>query len=60
MNQLSALGVEIKDSDTGLLDFPSLRDGDEVLLCWRIGEDAVEWWHGREEGFAGRKRIDWQ
>jgi hypothetical protein len=49
----------VKDPETGLLDFPALRGGEEVLLCWRAGEDAVEWWHGRDEGFAGRRRIDW-
>jgi hypothetical protein len=59
LNRLGELGVEVKDAETGLLDFPALREGEEVLLCWRAGEDAVEWWHGREEGFAGRRRIDW-
>jgi hypothetical protein len=59
LRQLGELGVEVKDPETGLLDFPAVRDGEEVLLCWRPGEEAVEWWHGREEGFAGRKRIDW-
>ena len=59
LNQLSSLGVEVKDAETGLLDFPSVREGEDVLLCWRAGEDAVEFWHGREEGFAGRRRIDW-
>jgi hypothetical protein len=59
VNQLNAIGVEVKDADVGLLDFPAVREGEEVLLCWRMGEDAVEWWHDREEGFAGRKRIDW-
>ena len=59
VNQLTELGVEVKDAATGLLDFPALRAGEEVLLCWRAGEDAVEFWHSREEGFAGRRRIDW-
>ncbi len=59
VNELAELGVEVKDAETGLLDFPAVRAGEEVLLCWRVGEDAVEWWHGREEGFAGRRRIDW-
>ena len=59
LETLNELGVEVKDAETGLVDFPSLRDGEEVLLCWRAGEDVVAWWHGREEGFAGRKRIDW-
>ena len=57
---LQALGVQVKDVETGLLDFPAVRDGEDVLLCWRAGERVVEWWHGLEEGFAGRKRIDWQ
>jgi hypothetical protein len=60
INQLNALGVEVKDAEIGLLDFPARREGEDVLLCWRIGEDAVEWWHDPEEGFAGRKRIDWE
>jgi hypothetical protein len=60
VNQLNALGVEVKDAEAGLLDFPALREGEDVLLCWRVGEDAVEWWHDHEEGFAGRKRIDWE
>jgi hypothetical protein len=57
--ELRRLGVEVKDLESGLLDFPSLREGEEVLLCWRLGEPAVAWWHRREEGFAGRRRIDW-
>jgi hypothetical protein len=56
---LGEIGVEIKDAETGLLDFPSVRGGEEVLLCWRAGEEAVEFWHSREDGFAGRRRIDW-
>jgi len=55
--ELQALGVQVKDLDTGLVDFPALRDGEEVLLCWRVGEAEVAWWHGADEGFAGRKRL---
>ena len=55
---LNQLGVLVKDADLGLLDFPALRDGVPVLLCWHVGEAAVEYWHGYEEGFAGRKPID--
>jgi hypothetical protein len=58
VSELRRLGVEVKDLESGLVDFPSVRDGEEVLLCWRVGEPAVEWWHRREEGFAGRRRID--
>jgi hypothetical protein len=59
VHELTALGVLVKDADLGLLDFPALRDGVPVLLCWHVGEAAVEYWHGYEEGFAGRKPIDW-
>ncbi|MBD0349124.1 MAG: DUF2203 domain-containing protein [Thermoleophilia bacterium] len=50
-------GVLIKDLDAGLLDFPAQHGGDEVLLCWRVGEPKVAWWHGLDEGFAGRKPL---
>jgi hypothetical protein len=59
VERLEELGVVIKDLDAGLVDFPALRDGDDVLLCWRVGEPSVEFWHDLEEGFAGRKPIDW-
>jgi len=55
---IQAVGAEVKDLETGLLDFPALREGREILLCWQVGEDAIAWWHGREEGFAGRKPLD--
>lgn len=51
-------GVELKDPATGLLDFPSLRDGVEVYLCWRHGEPRVAFWHTPEAGFAGRRPLD--
>ena len=54
---LLALGVQVKDVRIGLVDFPSLRDGEEVLLCWRVGEDDVAFWHGPDEGYAGRKPL---
>jgi hypothetical protein len=56
---LAELGVQVKDVDEGLLDFPSIRDGEAVLLCWQPGEAAVEWWHGPEDGYAARRPIDW-
>ena len=59
VEKLTDLGVELKDLDLGLLDFPSERDGEPVLLCWHVGEDAVTEWHGLSEGYAGRKPIDW-
>jgi hypothetical protein len=54
---VNALGVLVKDLDVGLLDFPALRDGEEVELCWKLGESAVEHWHRPTEGFAGRKPL---
>jgi hypothetical protein len=59
VRELDELGVVVKDLDLGLLDFPALRDGVEVELCWRVGEDRVEHWHPLEAGFRGRKPIDW-
>jgi len=59
VDELTALGVQVKDVESGLLDFPAFRHGQEVLLCWRVGEPAVEFWHGYEDGVAGRQPIDW-
>jgi hypothetical protein len=59
VDKLEELGVVLKDLDLGLLDFPSEREGEEVLLCWHVGEDSVTSWHGLAEGYAGRKPIDW-
>ena len=59
IERLVALGTLVKDADLGLLDFPALRDGLPVLLCWHVGEESVVYWHGYEEGYAGRKPIDW-
>lgn len=58
MSEMEAMGVQIKDFDRGLVDFPSLRDGRVVLLCWQLGEgDKLEWWHDMESGFAGRTPL---
>ena len=57
VNELSELGVLVKDLDRGLVDFPALRQGEEVLLCWQVREDEVAFWHGLDEGFAGRKPL---
>ena len=59
VDRLTELGVTVKDLDLGLLDFPSERDGADVLLCWHVGEETVSTWHGLAEGYAGRKPIDW-
>jgi hypothetical protein len=56
--QLEALGVQLKDYERGLIDFPSMREGRVVLLCWQSGEgESIEWWHDLEAGFAGRRRL---
>ena len=57
-SELEELGVQLKDYDRGLIDFPSLRDGRVILLCWQLGEgDRIEWWHDVEAGFAGRQPL---
>jgi hypothetical protein len=55
--QIRSLGAIVKDLNTGLVDFPSLREGREVYLCWQYGEAHVEYWHEKEAGFSGRQRI---
>ena len=56
--ELEGLGVQLKDFERGLVDFPSLRDGRVVLLCWQLGEgDELEWWHDVDAGFAGRTPL---
>jgi hypothetical protein len=55
--QIDAAGAQIKSLEEGLLDFPSRRDGELVLLCWKLGEGPIEYWHGVDEGFAGRKPL---
>jgi hypothetical protein len=56
--QIQETGCVVKDLDMGLVDFPSLRDGEEVYLCWKLGEERIAFYHGIEEGFAGRKPLD--
>ena len=56
--EIEAIGVQVKDLEMGLLDFPCIVDNQIVLLCWKLGEEKIEYWHGLEEGFRGRKRID--
>ena len=56
--EIDAIGVQVKDLDIGLLDFPCQVDGSTVLLCWKLGEKGITHWHGMSEGFAGRKPID--
>ena len=55
---LESLGIQLKDYNHGLIDFPSMRDGRVVLLCWKADEgDNIEWWHDVESGFAGRQPL---
>jgi hypothetical protein len=56
--ELFEMGVQLKDYSRGLIDFPSMREGRIVLLCWQLGEnEEIEWWHELEAGFAGRQQL---
>ena len=57
VQELNALGVELKDYYTGLVDFPAWMNGHEVYLCWRLGEPEVAHWHELDAGFAGRQKL---
>jgi hypothetical protein len=57
VSEITAAGVQVKDLDIGLLDFPCVVEGRVVLLCWKLGEVGITHWHGVEEGFSGRKPI---
>jgi len=56
--EIEAIGVQTKDLDKGLLDFPCVIDGKTILLCWKLGEKEIGYWHSSEDGFAGRKPLD--
>jgi hypothetical protein len=56
--EIEAIGVQVKDLDTGLLDFPCLIDGETVLLCWKMGEERIGYWHTLDAGFRGRQPVD--
>ncbi|WP_035350631.1 DUF2203 domain-containing protein [Edaphobacter aggregans] len=56
--EIDAIGVQVKDLEKGLLDFPCVVDGKTVLLCWKLGEKEIGYWHSVEDGFAGRKPLD--
>jgi hypothetical protein len=56
--EIDAIGVQVKDLETGLLDFPCRVDDQVVLLCWRMGEPAIEHWHTTESGYQGRQPVD--
>ncbi len=57
VDEITEHGAQVKDLDTGLIDFPALRHGETVLLCWQLGEDEIAWWHRIEDGFAGRRPL---
>jgi hypothetical protein len=57
INNVQQYDVFVKDVNTGLIDFPSIRDGEVVFLCWQFGEAQIEYWHALEEGFQGRKPV---
>jgi hypothetical protein len=57
LGELDELGVQVKDMDTGLLDFPAVVEGEDALLCWRVGEPHIAYWHTPEAGFAGRRPL---
>ena len=57
VEELQGIGVQVKDLDRGLVDFPCVHRGREVLLCWELGEDEVAFWHGADEGYAGRRPL---
>jgi len=58
LERIRALGGDVKDLDLGLVDFPGRREGQDILLCWRLGEKRIQFWHTPDEGFAGRRPID--
>jgi hypothetical protein len=57
LRRLQDMGVQIKDFERGLVDFPHIRDGREVFLCWELNEDDIEFWHDIDTGYAGRERL---
>ena len=57
VDEITSHGAQVKDLDTGLIDFPALRHGETVLLCWQLGEEEIAWWHDAEDGFEGRRPL---
>jgi hypothetical protein len=58
LEKIHEYGCVVKDLDIGLIDFPTQFHGEEVYLCWKLGESGIQFWHGVNEGFRGRKVID--
>ena len=59
LKELEGLGAQVKDVTKGLIDFYSLRNDELVFLCWKLGEEHIQFWHTLEAGFAGRQLLDW-
>jgi len=57
IDEIAAHGAQVKDIDEGLIDFPARSGGETVLLCWKVGEDEIRYWHTVEDGFAGRREL---
>jgi hypothetical protein len=57
VDEINEHGAQVKDLDEGLIDFPALRQGETVLLCWKLGEDEIRYWHTVDDGFAGRQEL---
>jgi len=57
VDEITSHGAQVKDLDSGLIDFPARHHGETVLLCWQLGEDEIAWWHRVEDGFAGRRPL---
>jgi hypothetical protein len=57
VDEITEHGAQVKDLDSGLIDFPAVHHGETVLLCWQLGEDEIAWWHRIEDGFAGRRPL---
>jgi hypothetical protein len=57
VDEITSHGAQVKDPDSGLIDFPALHHGETVLLCWQLGEEEIAWWHRMDDGFAGRRPL---
>jgi hypothetical protein len=58
VGRINALGILVKDLEMGLIDFPTLREDREVYLCWKLGEQGIDWWHEVDSGYAGRRPLE--
>lgn len=60
LHRLQGMDIQVKDLSIGLIDFPALKDGRIIYLCWKYNEESVQFWHEVEAGFAGRQPIEWE